>query len=70
MNHNDRRQVIKTEEDLNERLSRPDKLVMEAMSALNGDILILGAAGKMGPSLARLAQRAASDAGGSRSHRG
>jgi nucleoside-diphosphate-sugar epimerase len=63
MNHNDRRQVIKTEEDLNERLSRPDKLDMEAMSALNGDILILGAAGKMGPSLARLAQRAASDAG-------
>jgi hypothetical protein len=56
---------IKTESELEELLSRPDEATSAAMSALEGDLLILGAGGKMGPSLARLARRAA-DQGGTR----
>ncbi len=49
---------VKTESELEELLSRPDEKTTNAMAALNGDLLILGAGGKMGPSLARLARRA------------
>src|SRR5882762_2876999 len=49
--------------DLEERLSRPDEADASAMAALDGDLLILGVGGKMGPSLARLARRAADRAG-------
>jgi hypothetical protein len=49
---------IKTEAELEELLSRPDDAVASAMAAMDGDILILGVGGKMGPSLARLARRA------------
>jgi nucleoside-diphosphate-sugar epimerase len=48
---------------LDELLSRPTSAVMEAMRGLCGGLLILGAGGKMGPSLARLAQRASREAG-------
>jgi nucleoside-diphosphate-sugar epimerase len=54
---------IKTESELEELLSRPDEATASAMAALDGDLLILGAGGKMGPSLARLARRAAERAG-------
>lgn len=54
---------IKTESELEELLSRPDQETASAMSALDGDLLILGAGGKMGPSLARLARRTADQAG-------
>jgi hypothetical protein len=54
---------IKTESELEELLSRPGEEVVAAMAALEGDLLILGAGGKMGPSLARLARRAADQAG-------
>jgi nucleoside-diphosphate-sugar epimerase len=49
--------------DLEEMLSRPREVDASAMSELKGDLLILGAGGKMGPSLARLAQRASEKAG-------
>ena len=49
---------ITTETELEELLSRPDGETVSAMAAMDGDILILGVGGKMGPSLARLAQRA------------
>jgi hypothetical protein len=49
--------------ELEEHLSRPTDADAAAMSALNGDLLILGVGGKMGPSLARLARRAAELAG-------
>ena len=49
--------------ELEERLSRPGDADASAMAALNGDVLILGVGGKMGPSLARLARRAADLAG-------
>jgi hypothetical protein len=49
---------ISNEAALEELLSRPDAEVASAMAAIDGDILILGVGGKMGPSLARLARRA------------
>jgi hypothetical protein len=54
---------IRTESELEELLSRPDEETSAAMAAIEGDLLILGAGGKMGPSLARLARRAADKAG-------
>ena len=54
---------VKTEQELEELLSRPDDATIEAMRQLDGDLLILGAGGKMGPSLARLARRACDKAG-------
>src|ERR1700730_2467276 len=50
---------IQTEQDLDERLSRPSDADVLGLAALDGDVIILGAGGKMGPSLARLARRAA-----------
>jgi len=50
--------LINTVEELEEQLSRPTTADVAAVSELPGDILILGAAGKMGPSLAKLARRA------------
>src|ERR1035437_2812402 len=50
-------------EELEDELSRPSKADVESLRQLEGDILILGAAGKMGPSLARLCRRAADAAG-------
>lgn len=49
-------------EELEERLSRPTPAVTDLMRELPGDIIILGAAGKMGPSLARMAKRASDEA--------
>ncbi len=54
---------IKTESELEELLSRPDEETASTMAALDGDLLILGVGGKMGPSLARLARRAIDQAG-------
>jgi nucleoside-diphosphate-sugar epimerase len=46
---------------LDELLSRPSPAVIDDLGRLDGDVLVLGAGGKMGPSLARLARRAAPD---------
>jgi nucleoside-diphosphate-sugar epimerase len=54
---------IDTVEKLEEVLSEPMQADTEAMRALDGDLLILGVGGKMGPSLARLARRAAEASG-------
>jgi nucleoside-diphosphate-sugar epimerase len=48
-------------EALEERLSRPDADVIADLARLDGDIAVLGATGKMGPTLARMARRAAPD---------
>ena len=53
---------IRTVAELEDRLSRPTIADMSAMAELDGDLLILGAGGKMGPSLAVLARRAADQA--------
>ncbi len=52
-----------TLEVLEDELSRPADADRALMQRLSGDILVLGAGGKMGPSLARLARRAADAAG-------
>jgi hypothetical protein len=54
---------IQTEPELEDLLSRPDDATAAAMASLEGDLLILGAGGKMGPSLARLARRSCERAG-------
>jgi nucleoside-diphosphate-sugar epimerase len=46
-------------EDLEEFMTRPGQALVDDLAQLAGDILILGVAGKMGPTLARLAKRAA-----------
>lgn len=50
-------------EDLERQLAEPSKADREFMRNLRGDIIILGAGGKMGPSLAKLAKRAATEVG-------
>src|SRR5437764_2962832 len=58
-------QVIETEAQLDDALSEPPPAVVQALGRLDGDLIVLGVAGKMGPSLARMARRA-SDAAGAR----
>jgi nucleoside-diphosphate-sugar epimerase len=48
---------------LEEELSRPSEADIECLQRLDGDILILGASGKMGPSLAQLCRGTADAAG-------
>ena len=50
---------LDTVEALEDVLSCPQAGLVEALSRLEGDILILGAGGKVGPTLARMARRAA-----------
>ncbi|MBQ8402755.1 MAG: NAD-dependent epimerase/dehydratase family protein, partial [Clostridia bacterium] len=52
-----------TEEALDELLTTPSDALAEDMAKLNGDILVLGAGGKMGPTLCVLAKRAMEKAG-------
>ena len=48
---------------LEELLSEPSDAAVEAMRQANGDVIVLGVAGKMGPTLARMARRAMDAAG-------
>ena len=52
-----------TEERLNEMLSTPSEALVQDMKRIKGDIMILGAGGKMGPTLCVLAKRASEAAG-------
>lgn len=52
-----------TEEALDELLTAPSDALTEDMAKINGDILVLGAGGKMGPTLCVLAKRAMERAG-------
>jgi nucleoside-diphosphate-sugar epimerase len=52
----------RNETELEELLSRPDAGAVQALTEHRGDILVLGAGGKMGPSLSRMARRAADQA--------
>ncbi len=52
-----------TEEKLDELLSTPSDTLVEDMKKIEGDIMVLGAGGKMGPSLCLLAKRAIEKAG-------
>lgn len=55
-------QPITTVEQLEEHLSRPTDQVVQMFEQLPGDLIVLGAGGKMGPTLARMARRAADQA--------
>lgn len=48
---------------LDDLLSEPTPGVVETMRRIEGDMIFLGAAGKMGPTMCRLARRATDDAG-------
>lgn len=50
---------IRNEEELEELMSRPSEQLVNTLAGLDGDITILGVGGKMGPTLARMAKRAA-----------
>lgn len=52
-----------TEEKLNELLTTPSKALIEDMKKIKGDIMVLGAGGKMGPTLCVLAKNAAKACG-------
>lgn len=54
---------IEDESHLEELLSRPEKELVDMFSRLEGDIIILGITGKIGPSLAVMAARASKKAG-------
>lgn len=54
---------IKNVDQLEEVMTTPSPALIETLVQTPGDILILGVSGKMGPTLARLARRAISQAG-------
>lgn len=59
----------RTETELDEVLSRPRDATVAALRASPGDVVVLGAGGKMGPTLARMAARAAEQADGKKRRR-
>lgn len=50
-----------SEEALDDFMSTPDQGLIDDLATLDGDIMIIGVAGKMGPTVARMAKRAAPD---------
>jgi nucleoside-diphosphate-sugar epimerase len=62
-NELERLQSIEDVEMLDELLSRPTPEVTAMMGRLEGDVMVLGACGKIGPTLARMARRATEEAG-------
>ncbi len=60
---NEHQNRIENENQLEELLSRPTKETVEHLQKLDGDIIFLGIAGKIGPTLARMAKRAFDEAG-------
>jgi nucleoside-diphosphate-sugar epimerase len=57
---------IDSEEQLEELLSEPSEAVIAAIGKISGDVMLLGAAGKMGLSLARMLKRATDERGEAR----
>jgi uncharacterized protein YbjT (DUF2867 family) len=55
--------MIRSIAELEERLATPSAALVADIEALDGDLLVLGAGGKMGPSLVKLALRAIQAAG-------
>jgi nucleoside-diphosphate-sugar epimerase len=54
---------INTTEELDELMSRPSGALIDYVKTLNGDIMVLGAGGKIGPYLTLMAKRAIDRAG-------
>ncbi|CAG7595847.1 hypothetical protein PAESOLCIP111_00058 [Paenibacillus solanacearum] len=55
--------TITTIEQLEQKLAEPSEALVRDMAQIDGDIMLLGVGGKMGPSLARLAMNALKKAG-------
>ena len=55
--------AVRDEEELEKLLSRPSIADVDFARTLTGDVVVLGAGGKMGPSLARRVRRAFDEAG-------
>jgi len=55
--------MIADADELEMRLSEPTSGVVETLRRLDGDLILLGVGGKMGPTLARMAKRASDQAG-------
>lgn len=51
-------ELIRSEDELEELLSKPSPKTTKVLSELDGDVLILGVSGKIGPTLAKLVKRA------------
>lgn len=49
------------DDELDEFMSRPSPELVADLEAIDGDIIVIGVAGKMGPTLARMAKRAGPD---------
>ncbi len=60
---NDYPNMISTEQELDDLLSKPSAEAVEMFSRIDGDIIFLGITGKIGPSLALMAKRACDQAG-------
>src|SRR5256885_10880116 len=60
------RNSIRDTAELEDLLSEPTEAVIQALGTLQGDIVVLGVGGKMGPTLARMAKRASELSGTSR----
>lgn len=54
-------QQIDSVEELEELLSRPHQGLINDLATIEGDIIVVGVGGKVGPTLARMAKRAAPD---------
>lgn len=54
---------ITTIDELEEALSRPTQGVLDTLGGIAGDVMILGAGGKMGPTLARMVRRGLDEIG-------
>jgi len=52
-----------TEQKLNDLLTTPSERLIEDIKKINGDIMVLGAGGKMGPTLCLLTKNAIKEAG-------
>src|SRR5688500_19345449 len=57
---------IESVDQLEDLLSDPTPAAVRAMGNMKGDLIVLGVAGKMGPTLARMAKRGSDAAGVSR----
>jgi nucleoside-diphosphate-sugar epimerase len=55
--------LIESAEQLEDLLSEPSQAAIDAIKRLEGDVILLGVGGKMGPSLARMVKRASDQAG-------
>lgn len=54
---------MRTVEELEQRMTEPSAELIEALAQLDGDLMLLGVGGKMGPTMAKMARRAIDAAG-------